>query len=205
MLTEGDGLTHGAKRNYLKKPEVWRAHDPALFDELAKAPASPQLSGPQRIEAEGIVPGATFFNEFVPDNRTERDSFHARCMAALADRDLVFFDPDNGLGVKSAPKGWKRSSKYVMLDEVADHYGAGRSVLIYQTFGQRLSRKAFVEGKEANLRAALAGASVSAFDTAHVVFLLAAHPEHAKRVAATATKLAPDKRPSKFLSPTVDL
>jgi hypothetical protein len=200
MLTEADRSAHGAKRGYLKQPEVWRAHDPALFDALAKAPASPQLSDLQRIETEGVIPGATFFNEFVTDSRTGRDPFHAGCMATFADRDLVFFDPDNGLEVKSTPKGWKRSSKYVLLDEIADHYRSGRSVLVYQHLGRALPHKAFVEEKAAKLRAALAGASVMAFDSANVVFLMAAHPEHAKRAVAIAAKLGRDERLPAFLS-----
>ena len=203
MLTSADGSAHGAKRSFLKEPEVWRAYDPPLFDALAKVPASPQLSDLQRIETDKVVREATFYNEFVPDARAERDSFHSRCMAAFADRDLIFFDPDNGLEVRSA-KGRKRS-KYVLLDEVADHYGAGRSVLIYQHLGRSLPRRAFVEEKAPTLRAVLAGASLSAFDTAHVVFLLAARPEHAKRVIATVIELERHGSPPKFLSPVLEL
>jgi hypothetical protein len=127
--------------------------------------------------------------------------FCSRSMAAFADRDLVFFDPDNGLEVKSG-KGQKRS-KYVLLNEVADHYGAGRSVLFYQHHGKTLPRKAFVEGKAAKLRAVLSNASVSAFDTPHVVFLLAGRPEHARRVVAAAAESDRDGSPLKsfFLDP----
>ena len=107
-------------------------------------------------------------------------------MAAFADRDLVFFDPDNGLEVKSA-NGEETIKKYVLLNEVAKHYGAGRSVLVYQHHGNALPHRAFVKEKAAKLRAVLADASVSAFDTPHVVFLLAARPEHAKRVVTAAT------------------
>ena len=184
MLTEPDGSAQGANRSYLKQPKVWSGYDPELFELLKKVPETPQLPDLQRIEADGIVPGATFFNEFVPNSRTERDTYHTRCMDAFADRNLVFFDPDNGLEVKSA-KGKKRS-KYVLLNEVANHYEAGRSVLFYQHHGKTLPHKAFVEQKAAKLRAVLADASVSAFDTPHVVFLLAARPEHAKRVVTAA-------------------
>ncbi len=148
-----------------------------------------------------LVPGATFFNEFVPNSRTERDSYHTRCMAAFADRDLVFFDPDNGLEVKSATG--KKRSKHVLLDEVADHYAGGRSVLFYQHLGQTLPRSAFVEEKAAKLRAVLPGASMSAFDTPHVVFLLAARPEHAKRVFAAAAESERDGSSLKSFLPVI--
>jgi hypothetical protein len=151
MLTEADGLGQGAKRSYLEQPGIWRAYDDALFGALAKVQAPPQLSDLERIETEGIVRGATFFNEFTPDKLAERQAFHTRCIATFADRDLVFFDPDNGLEVKSVPKGRKRSNKYVFLDEIADHYAAGRSVLVYQQLGRKLPRKEFVEEKAAKL------------------------------------------------------
>lgn len=126
-------------------------------------------------------------------------------MATLADRDLVFFDPDNGLEVKSVSKGRKRSSKYAFLDEIADHYRAGRSVLVYQHLDRQLPRKAFVEKKAAKLRAVLSDASVSAFDTPHVVFLLAARPEHAKRVVAAATQSERDGSPLKSFLPVIPM
>jgi hypothetical protein len=58
--------------------------------------------------------------------------------------------------------------------------------------GKTLPRKAFVEEKAAKLRAVLSDASVSAFDTPHVVFLLAARPEHVKPVCAAAAELKRD-------------
>ena len=201
MLTEPDGSAQGANRSYLKQPKVWSAYDPELFELLKKVPETPQLSDLQRIETAGIVRNTAFFNEFVPNSRTERNSFHTRCMDAFADRDLVFFDPDNGLEVKSATG--KKRSKYVLLDEVADDYGAGRSVLVYQHHGKTLPHRAFVKEKAAKLRAVLADASVSAFDTPHVVFLLAARPEHAKRVVTAATGSERDGSPLKSFLPVI--
>jgi hypothetical protein len=205
MLTEADGSGQGAKRGFLKQPKVWSAYDPALFDALAKTPATPHLSDLQRIEADGIVPDATFFNEATPDKLAERQAFHARCMTTFVDSDLVFFDPDNGLEVKSVPKGRKRSNKYLFLDEIADHYAAGRSVLVYQHLGHNLPRKAFAEEKAAKLWGVLPGASMLAFDTAHVVFLLAARPEHAKRVVAAAAESERDGSALKSFFPVKQL
>ena len=197
MLTEADGSTHGAKRGYLKQPEKWRAYDPALFDALANAPEPARLSDLQRVEADGVVPSATFFNEFVPDARIERASFHARCITAFADRDLVFFDPDNGLEVKSA-KG-RRRSKYVLLDEVAGHYGAGRSILVYQHYGKTLPRT-FVREKATRLRTFLSGASVSAFATRPTLCSSShATREHEARAAAVERSLEQEAMVAKVL------
>jgi hypothetical protein len=107
-------------------------------------------------------------------------------MSAFADRNLVFLDPDNGLEVKSVPKGRKRSSKYAFLDEIADHYGAGRTILLYQHYPQRLSREACVITAADRLRARLSRASIWLFETPHVAFLLAARPDHAHCVETVA-------------------
>jgi hypothetical protein len=188
MLTEADGSTQGAKRGYLRQPEKWRGYDPPMFDALTKAPPEPTLSDLGRVEAEALIAGATFFNEFTTDSRSGRDSFHRQCMAAFADRNLVFLDPDNGLEVK-IPKGRKRSSKYAFLDEIADHYNAARSILVYQHYPHHVSREVHVTVAGARLRAQLPGALIWLFETPHVVFLLAARPEHVRHVEAVIAAL----------------
>lgn len=159
MLTEDDGSGQGNKWNYLKQPKKWLTFDPAMFDALASIPAAPTINDLRRVEAEALVPSATFFNEFTPNSRLGRDAFHAQCMAAFVDRNLVFLDPDNGLEVK-IPKGRKRSSKYAYLDEITDHYGAGRSILLYQNYPRHISREACVTAKSSRLRTQLQGASI---------------------------------------------
>ena len=143
----------------------------------------PQLSDLKRIETDGIVPGATFFNDDTPDKLVERQAFHRRCIATFADRDLVFFDPDNGLEVKSVRKGRKRSSKYVFECEVGDHYRAGRSALIYQHFPRHVAREACIANAASRLAARLPGVSIWSTVTPHVVFLLAVRPEHEVRAS----------------------
>jgi len=184
MLTEPDDSKDGGNRKYLEQAAKWRSYDPTVFGALRNVRLPPQLSDLQRIETEGIVPRATFFNEFVPNSRTARDSFHTHCMAAFADRTLVFFDPDNGLEVKSVTKGRKRSSKYVFESEIGDHYRAGRSALIYQHFPMHVTRKACIASAANRLAARLPGVSIWSIVTAHVVFLLAVRSEHEARAAA---------------------
>jgi len=181
MLTADDGSEHGGKRRYLKQPEKWRAYDRAMFDALTKAPPEPTISDLRRVEAEALIAGATFFNEFTPDSRPGRDSFHRQRMAAFADRNLVFLDPDNGLEMK-IPKGRKGSSNYAFLDEIADHYNAARSILVYQQYPQHVSREAHVTAAGARLRAQLPGALIWLLETPHVVFVLAARPDQVRHV-----------------------
>lgn len=93
----------------------------------------------------------------------------------LADTDLVFFDPDNGIEVASVRPGRKNSSKYVYLDEIAAFYASGKSVLVYQHF-PRVEREAFIASCVDRLRAVAGDATVWAFRTKHVVFLLLINP-----------------------------
>jgi hypothetical protein len=192
MLTEDDASGQGDRRSYLKQPEKWRAYDPATFDALAKAPAAPTINDLRRVEAEALVPNAAFFNEFTPDSRLGRESFHTQCMEVFADQDLVFLDPDNGLEV-TIPKGRKRSSKYAYLDEIADHYNAGRSILLYQHYSRNVSREASVTAKSSSLRTQSPRASIWLFETPHVAFVLAARPDHARHVE-TAIATLQDRR-----------
>jgi hypothetical protein len=111
-------------------------------------------------------------------------------MTTFADRDLVFFDPDNGLEVKSVLKGRKRSNKYVLLDEIADQYRAGRSTLIYQHFPMHVTHDVCIAKAANRLGARLPGVSIWSIVTAHVVFLLAVRPEHEARAAAIADTLS---------------
>lgn len=107
-----------------------------------------------------------------------------RCAADLGEADLAFFDPDNGLEVSIA-KGRKNSSKYVYLDEVAEFYGSGKSLLLYQHF-PRIERTAFMASCAERLRGVASGAAIWAFSTAHVVFFLLVHPHSPARLAVAA-------------------
>lgn len=114
MLTPDDRGSDGGNRSYLRQPDKWRSLDPELFDAMKCVPTQPKPTDMQRIECEGIVPGAVFFDDATPTNRDDRFAWHANAMSATADADLAFFDPDNGLSVTSYPKGRKNSAKYVL-------------------------------------------------------------------------------------------
>ena len=159
-----------------------------LFDALAVAPSKPTFEDLRRVEKEGLIPDATFFNDFTLDGLAERGAYHQACMKALKTCELTFFDPDNGLEVKSTAKGRKRSSKYAYLDEIVDHYVAGRSIMIYQNF-PHVPREIFLGTTAGRLRSILAGSTVWSFETPLVVFLLAGHPDHVSRVERVAGAL----------------
>lgn len=185
MLTPSDGGVDGGKLAYLQQPERHRHVDPELFDTLTHVASEPERRRLATIEDSGAIPGASYHNELLPDELAGRRAFMGRCAYAFREADLIFFDPDNGLEVSSLPKGRKNSSKYLYLDEVAAFYASGKSLLIYQHF-PRVERTVFLARCAERLRVAAPGASLWAFTTAHVVFLLLLHPASPARLHSAA-------------------
>lgn len=177
MLTRDDDRPDGRKLAYLDEPERWRAIDPPLFDLLRQVVDVPDSRRLSLIEGSGIIPGAVYDDALVPDDRAGRETWFARSRAALAEVDLVFFDPDNGIEVASKPIGRKGSSKFVALSELADTYAAGKSVVVYQHFA-REERRAHLDRLSGALYSAAPGADRWIVETAHVAFLLLVQPSH---------------------------
>ena len=177
IMTEPDGRSDGRFRSYLKQPDKWRAYDPELFDTMNAVPAAPTSTDLESLEASNFIPGTVFFNDAAPNALVDRNLWHGKTIEKFAASDLVFFDPDNGFEVSSRRKGRAGSNKFVFFDEVTDHYQSGRSVLVYQHF-PRKARSQFIHGLAEQLAEKMQGASIWAFETAHVVFMLASRPEH---------------------------
>lgn len=177
VMTNKDTSRDGLFRSYLKQPGKWRRFDPEIFDALGTFPNEPTFDDLYRLEALDLISGALYFNDITPDSLTDRHHWHAKAMQKFASVDLVFFDPDNGFEVPSHPKGRALSSKYVFFDEVTDYYHAGSSILVYQHY-PRKPRGEFVHDLAMRMRNMLSEADVWAFETAHVVFMLAVRPEH---------------------------
>jgi hypothetical protein len=199
MLTGDDLRADGSKRSFVDQPTAWRTFDPTLFDLLASVGPKPELADLLRVEQEGLIPSAVYFNDMVPDSLHERLAFHRACLSAFDGCDLVSLDPDNGLEVRSRPKGRKQSSKFVFKDEISDHYAAGRSVLLYQHF-PREHRPTFQNKIASDLSDALPRSRIWFFGTAHVTFVLAARPEHWHRVTAVVDEIAREW-PADFINP----
>lgn len=183
MLTPDDDRRDGNFITYLDQAVCWRGHDPSLFDELsATVPAGRRIG---HVRERRFLGDAVFAEEYVPDDRERRAAYFADANKALATAELVFFDPDNGIEIKSCPAGRKDSSKYVMWKEIADVYSTSRSVLIYQHF-RREERNAFITRTAGELRDNTAAASITCFRTANVGFFLASQPAHESRLRSAA-------------------
>ena len=171
MLTPDDGRTDGRFTEYLSQPEKWRRFDPDLFDKLGQTVV---VKGERDVRYAGeknLLPAARYYDPLLPDDRAGRSRFFVRFWEATGDCDLVFFDPDNGMEVKSKPYGSKDSSKYLYWHELSAASSKGFSILVYQHF-RREKREAFVRRMAQEMMEKTGVVTVTSFSTAHVVFFL---------------------------------
>jgi hypothetical protein len=176
MLTPPDGRTDGSRRDYLSRPDRFRAPDPPLFDQLR------QINSVADVERARLIPNAIYWSDTVPRSTTEREEWLDNMCHSFTRADIVFFDPDNGLEVKSQPWRDIASPKHLYWREVSRVWACGQSIIIYQHF-PRQRRAEFIARMKRELGRATGGASVFALCTSHVVFLLAAQRRHRTRFA----------------------
>jgi hypothetical protein len=125
----------GQKVNYLTDSDTYRHYDPPLFDFLATQVAT-GARNVRHLEASDIVPKTRYYSRFLDDSRPARSSYIAAALNGLAQSDLLFFDPDNGLEVRSVRLGSVGSSKYLYWHEVEQAWATGASLLLFQHFNR---------------------------------------------------------------------
>ena len=178
MRTDSDGGTDGRFLDYLNEPAKCRHRDPELFDWLKQVVGDQHDRRTARIEASSLLGGAVFQSCILTDSATDRRSYFHDCAARFDGPDLVFFDPDNGIEVKSRPRGHKDSSKFLYWDEIFPFWNRGSSLLIYQHF-PRQNREDYTANLASRLQQRIQSAAVFCFRTANVLFLLASQARHA--------------------------
>ena len=198
MLTPDDSRADGGKISYLAEPERWRNPDPDLYDHLAAALKGGSPRALTMVEAGDLIPGARFHSDLLQDGACARAEYMRTMLERFQGVDLVFFDPDNGLEVKSCPIGRKGSSKFLTHREAATTFQTGASLMIYQHFG-RVEREVFVREQVQRLADGIGTAEIVALSTAHVLFLFALHPEHVSAVERTLENLS-SRWPGQFWS-----
>ena len=147
MLNNADGNSDGRKRTYLNDRAESRPVDPEVFDVLTEIDLKGKHSV-RAIEASGILRGATYIGEIVPDDPKLRYQYFWRVEEVAPGGQVVFVDPDNGLEIASKKRGDKDSGKFLYIDEFAQLARAGCSVIVYQHLGQRhMPREEFVKSQ----------------------------------------------------------
>lgn len=181
MLTpDAEGNVDGRKMSYLGNPKVYRHHDPQLFDLLHSQVLGSDVRCVNTPAMREILPNTQFGDTSVPTEVAAREGWLHDFLAASADADILFFDPDNGMEVPSVRKGTKESPKYLYWDELSAAYAAGHSVLVYQHF-QRVQRKEFIVRLSQNAYEVTGAHAIFTYTTPHVVFLLICQKHHLER------------------------
>jgi hypothetical protein len=188
MRTARDGRTDGARVSYLREGDPTRALDPVVFDELTKIITARERSL-SAVQASAILTGARFHPALLDDQPDVRERHFKEIWQTLGPRDLVFFDPDNGIEVASVRAGARNCCKYVFLEEIAVALGDRRSVCVYQHF-PRVKRAPFIAGALARFREHFPDHLCFAVSSPWVVHLVCARPEAAPALHAAAEGVA---------------
>jgi hypothetical protein len=171
MLTPDDGRGDGSRIGYLSKPEEWRTLDPQLFDHLREWVLTRGVRDVRAAETSAILPNCGFAPGVLSDDAGERSRYFEGCLDIARSCELAFFDPDNGIQVKSTLYGRRGSSKYLYWHEIERFWGGGYSLLIYQHF-PRVPRDPYIESRARELIRRTGAPEVTSFRTSSVVFLL---------------------------------
>lgn len=188
MLTPSDEGPDGGKVGYLGQPGRYRSGDTELFDALGDLVRAGRRSV-EAVEQAELLPGASFLSPVVSDGADQRRELFEQLQRQAPEDALVFFDPDNGLEVKSKPRGRRDSSKYVFWDEIEATAQPGRSVVIYQHYS-RTPRDLMVSGLIAELERRLRGHRAFALRSPHVAYLVAARADEAACLAEATAAFA---------------
>ena len=140
-LTKNDGSSDGRFTAYLERPDD-RSCDPELFDNL-KLIAFRNDKTVQMIRDTGLIPGARYYSDLVETGYKEpqarewsRRLWFNNSFLMLADADLLFADPDNGITYQKEAKN-SDSEKYVIPAELVEYYNRGKDVVFYCHKGRR--------------------------------------------------------------------
>ena len=129
--------------SYLKD-ESFRSCDESLWHELNQIVDSGRRQV-NAIQNEYILKAKYYDRplDFTGMSKSQRihirEDWHKKAVKELSGVDVVFVDPDNGMLVKSAV-GKPHENKYVKLEELADYYRQGSSVIYYQHKGRKNDR-----------------------------------------------------------------
>ncbi|PKO11649.1 MAG: hypothetical protein CVU39_28175 [Chloroflexi bacterium HGW-Chloroflexi-10] len=180
MLTQDDGRTDGKFIQYLKTPETRRTYDPPLYDFLQQTLLIEKTRAVQAIQSSSIIT-ATWWDRLLLDDSTARKIYFADMYQAFTGQDLLFFDPDNGIEVKSRPPGKKDSSKYIYWHELRSAWFKNFSLLVYQHF-PRVNRRDFLERMVCQIKEKLPGSVIECFQTSYMVYFLVVQPRHQEEI-----------------------
>ena len=179
LLTDDDRTGNGQLRDYLKRPDRWRAYDPQLFDTLQSLQRTETTPSVAKAREWAIIPKACYFEAVLSDSLVARETYFQAACQSLQECPLIFLDPDIGIEVESTRLGSRGSAKYIYWREMEEIYSKGHSLLIYQHFPRVLIDR-FIPFLADRLADEFGATRVTAFRTPHVAFFLVQQPQHEK-------------------------
>jgi hypothetical protein len=188
MRTASDGRSDGARLSYLDDRDGLGRLDPSVFEALAAMVRSGRRSV-KGVETSGVLKGASFHPRLLSDAPDLRRRYFERLWETLGSEDLVFFDPDNGLEIRSVPHGRRNSCKYLYWHELEHALAEQRSVCVYQHF-PRVQRAAFIDARLADLQHRFPRHRAFAVSSPWVAHLVCGLPATATMLRREAERLA---------------
>ena len=161
---------------------------PPVFDCLRAAVLDRKERNIKSIEHSGLLPSTLFYSRLLTDDHDERQRYFDSFLGFARSKDLVFFDPDNGLEIKSVKYGRKGSSRYLFLREVSLTFSAGNSLLVYQHMPPK-PRDPFIRDLASNLVRETDSDSVYVFHTKRIAFFLVPQRDEIGRFADSASRV----------------
>ena len=175
MLTKNDGRNPDTK--YLSQPENWRRYDSNLYDFLRHLVINCDKHDIIQIENNEILPACQFHSVTLIDDKEARQQYFSNFKHLVQACDLLFFDADNGMEVKSKPYGREHSSKYLYWYEAKELYDLGYSLLIFQ-YHRRVKYEDFIKSLSNEFAANIGVKPQYFYRTKHVTLLLIAQSKH---------------------------
>jgi hypothetical protein len=179
MLTPDVGGPNGKRIEYLRRREKWRCFDPDLFDALHQAVVDDEERNVARAETPAILDPEvfSFYKETLKDDIDQRRDYFKKFLSRAEGRDLIFFDPDNGLEIKGVSSDRRGASKYLYFEEVSTTFNKRHSIVIFQFF-MKIKAEDVISQKTSQIFSRLDIDEIASFKTPGVIFFLLPQPKY---------------------------
>jgi len=176
MLTPDEGRPTSTEYLWRRK---WDRFDRDLFYALHKAVICDKERDVARAENPDILDPEifSFYKETLTDNIDQQRDYFKKFFSLAEGKDLIFFDPDNGLEVKGVRRGRKDSSKYLYLDELSVAFNKQHSIVVFQ-FYRQIKAEDVINQRTSQIFSCLDVNKIASFKTPSVIFFLIPQPSH---------------------------
>lgn len=149
LTPDGSG-PDGRHIGYLHNRYEYRACDIDLYDKMQELVFTRNERSVSAIERSNLLPAhTTFFSDVLtyedlawqgPETKFERLSRRSawtnKAIETLAEAEVIFLDPDNGVRHDSGEKHKNMAPKYAFEDEIDSFLERGQTVIVYQHLGR---------------------------------------------------------------------